>query len=115
DARVLRRLLRQSRRYSAHLFGLFFLELVSAPLALLAPLPLKIAVDSVLGTRPLPGFLREHLPSVATRSPTGILVMAALLVVLIAILQHAKALASWVLATYTGERLVLDFRSQLVR
>ena len=42
--------------------GLFLLSLLSTPLALLAPLPLKIVVDSVIGSEPLPGFLLTLLP-----------------------------------------------------
>ena len=52
-----RRLLRQARPYWAHIAGILLLGLLSTPLALLTPLPLKIAVDSVLGSQPLPDFL----------------------------------------------------------
>jgi ATP-binding cassette, subfamily B, bacterial len=34
------------------------LSLISTPVALLTPLPLKIVVDSVLGDKPLPGFMQ---------------------------------------------------------
>ena len=43
------RLLRQARPYWLHIAGILLLDLLSTPLALLTPLPLKIAVDSVLG------------------------------------------------------------------
>jgi hypothetical protein len=36
--------------------------MLAAPFALLLPLPLKIAVDSVIGARPLLGFLAVVLP-----------------------------------------------------
>jgi ATP-binding cassette, subfamily B, bacterial len=108
-----RRLLRRARSYWPHIGGLFLIGLLSSPLALLTPLPLKLAVDSVLGTQPLPGFLEALLPAAATRSHA--LALAAGLVVAIGLLVHVQALASWLLQTYTGEKLVLEFRSQLFR
>ena len=58
-ANMVRRLLRQARPYGKHIAALFVLDLLGAPLALLLPLPLKIAIDGVLGPRPLPGFLGQ--------------------------------------------------------
>lgn len=57
DFALFRRLLSQARPYWLHIGGVFLLNLLSIPLALLTPLPLKIAVDSVIGSQPLPGFL----------------------------------------------------------
>jgi len=58
-----RRLLRQARPYWPHLGGLFLLSLLVSPLALLTPLPLKMAVDSVVGShRQIPGPLAALLP-----------------------------------------------------
>ncbi len=112
DLALYRRLLRQARPYWLHFGGILALSLLAPPLALLTPLPLKIAVDSVIGSHPLPGILGAMLPT-ATRSPTAALLLAAGLAVTIALLVHLQALGSWLLQTYTGERLVLDFRSRL--
>ena len=57
------RVLLQARRCWPHLAGIAFLSLLSMPLTLLYPLPLKIAVDSVLGQQPLPNFLVRFLPT----------------------------------------------------
>jgi ATP-binding cassette subfamily B protein len=113
DLALCRRLLRQARPYWPHLGGILALSLVAPPLALLVPLPLQIAVDSVIGSHPLPGVLDALLPDAATRSPSAALFLAAGLAVVVALLVHAQALGSWLLHTYTGERLVLDFRGQL--
>jgi ATP-binding cassette subfamily B protein len=78
-------------------------------------LPLKIAVDSVLGTEPLPAILNPLLPAVATSSKTAIFIFALALLVVVALLEQLKILAEWILHTYTGEKLVLDFRSMLFR
>ena len=112
DLMLYRRLVRQARPFWPHLGGILALSLLVPPLALLTPLPLKIAVDSVIGSHPLPGALVAVLPA-ATRSATAALLLAAGLAVAVALLVHLQALGSWLLQTYTGERLALDFRGQL--
>ena len=113
DLALYRRLLGQARAYWLHLAGMFLLGLMSAPLALLTPLPLKIAVDSVVGSRPLPGFL-DALPLAGpSRSGTAVLVLAAVLVVVVAVLSQLQELGGSLLRAYTGERLVLGFRERL--
>ena len=42
--------------------------MLAAPLALLTPVPLAIAVDSVIGSQPLPGFLDAIVPSGARQT-----------------------------------------------
>src|SRR2546422_7123363 len=68
-----RRLLRQARPYWLHLAGLFGIGLLASPLALLDPVPLKIVFDSVLGSHPLPVFVRVVLPSAVLGSAGGLL------------------------------------------
>ena len=110
-----RRLLQQARPYWPHIAGIFLLSLLSPPLMLLTPLPLKIVVDSVIGADPVPGFLAALLPAAATRSRATVLVTAALLLVAITLLMCLRGLGSWLLETYTGEKLVLEFRRELFR
>jgi ATP-binding cassette subfamily B protein len=106
------RILRQSRPCWPHLAGIAALSLLSMPLTLLYPLPLKIAVDSVLGQQPLPTFLVHFLPPMRP-GPVAIGFAVALLLA-IALLANLQALASWYLQTYTGEKLVWDFRAELL-
>jgi len=115
DFGLYRRLARQARSSWPHISALFLVGLLASPLALLTPLPLKIAVDSVLGSRPLPGFLDVVVPTAVTRSPTLLLVCVAALAVLIALLSSQQALASKYLTAVAGERLVLDFRARIFR
>jgi ATP-binding cassette subfamily B protein len=84
---------------------------LSLPLALLFPLPLKLVVDSVLGSQPLPAWLlRLHAFSVRSTA-----LQASICVLLeIAVLVSVQGLASWWLQTYTGEKLVWDFRARLL-
>src|SRR2546423_7005908 len=88
------RLARQARSSWTSIALLFLVGLLATPLALLTPLPLKIAVDSVLGSRPLPHFLDALVPAAVTRTSSRLLVFAAALTLLIALLSQLQALAS---------------------
>jgi ATP-binding cassette, subfamily B, bacterial len=115
DFILYRRLIGQARPYWPHIVGVFLISLLSSFLTLLTPLPLKIAIDSVIGSHPIPGHLDALLPAAVTRSDTALLVLAAGLSVAIALLGQLQELGGSLLRTYTGERLVLDFRAHLLR
>src|SRR5207247_7102653 len=109
------RLWQEVRPYWPHLVMVFLLGLLSAPLALLAPLPLKIAVDSVIGSHPLPAFLAAWLPQSLTQSPNAILLLAVLLLVGVTVAAESRDLVSQWLAAYTGEKLLSSVRAKLFR
>jgi len=115
DLALYRRLLRQARPYWLHLAALFGIGLIASPVALLNPVPLKIVVDSVLGTRPLPRLLGSILPASLTQSAETILGLAIALLLLVAVVNQLQSLANKYMQTYVGERLVLGFRAQLVQ
>src|SRR6266550_1559730 len=115
DAALYQRLLRQARPYWLHLAGLFAIGVVASPIALLNPVPLKIVVDSVLGSRPLPAYVQAIVPTAAMRSPSTLLAVAIGLLIVVAVLAQLQALANKFVQAYVGERLVLGFRSQLVQ
>src|SRR5438552_18965220 len=108
-------MLRQARPYWPHIATTLLLSLLATPLALLAPLPLKIAVDSVIGSHPVPQFLEALLPADATHSKTAVLVLAAGLLVALALLSQLQGVGNSLMRTYTGEKLVLAFRALLFR
>jgi ATP-binding cassette, subfamily B, bacterial len=110
-----RRLLHQVWPYWPYIAGIFLLDLVAMPLALLGPVPLKIAVDTVVGSQPLPPLLRGLLPAPETHAKLLLLGVAAGLLVCIVFLTHLQALGSYVLRTHTGEWLTLHFRALLFR
>lgn len=110
-----RRLMLEARPYWLHISGLFGLSLLSSVFALLTPLPLMIAVDSVVGSHPLPGFVAVFVPASVAQSQTGVLLVAAGLFVLISLLKQLQQFGNLVLSTYAGERLLLEFRSRLFR
>jgi ATP-binding cassette subfamily B protein len=110
-----RRLLLQAKPYWLHVAGTLVLNVSSAPLALLVPLPMKLAVDSVLGSEPIPEFLRALAPQSIQTSSTALLIFIAAFMLAIAFLRQIQGVLSWVLYTYTGEKLLQDFRAKLFR
>lgn len=106
------RVLWQCRRCWRHLAGITLLSVLSLPLTLLYPLPLKIAVDSALGQQPLPHFLQSWLPR--SHSHAVALGFAVGLLIAISLVVNLQSFASWWLQTYTGEKLVWDFRAELL-
>jgi ATP-binding cassette, subfamily B, bacterial len=109
--RMSRRILRQIGPFWPQILLLLVVDLLATPLLLLTPIPLKIAVDSVIGSHPLPGFVPDSIVS----STIALLVVVAVLQVLVVLLSELQSLVSYVLQTRTGERLTLDFRGKLFR
>jgi ATP-binding cassette subfamily B protein len=107
--------LEQARPYRLHVAALMGLGLLAAPLGLLAAVPLKVAVDSVIGPHPLPGPLATVLPDGTPPGSAAALAAVAGLLVLIAVLAQLLNFGSTLLRSYTGEKLVLDFRARLFR
>jgi ATP-binding cassette subfamily B protein len=108
-----KRLLLEARPCWPHIFGLFASSLLSTPLALLTPLPLKLVVDNVVGTHPLPSFLRMLGLDGVLPDPESVLLFAAGLTIALALLTGLQTLANQMLRTQAGERLTLSFRAKL--
>jgi len=115
DFVIFRRLLLEARPYWGHILLIFGVSLLATPLALLIPLPLKLVVDSVLGDKPLPGFLTAITPDFMHGTSGHILVLAASLAILVSLSRQFQGLANSYLQAYTGENLVRAFRAKLFR
>jgi ATP-binding cassette subfamily B protein len=115
DVALLWRLAKECRRYWIHILGVLLISLAATPIFLLTPIPLKIAVDSVLKDLPLPAILQDNLPAFFSSSGFWLLVVATLLQVMISLLSQAQSLVSNLLSTYAGERMSLDLRSRMFR
>jgi ATP-binding cassette subfamily B protein len=106
DWTILKRMTVQARPYWLHVAGIFLLSVLAAPVALLAPLPLKIVIDNLIGSRPVPSFIphavQPHLLGFAVAMLVGV-----------AILTYIQGSGTWLLQTYAGEGMVLDFRARL--
>lgn len=111
---VVGRILHEIRPYYLRITGLLSLNLFATPLVLLTPIPLKLAVDSVVGTDPVPGFIDAIVPDFLTSSPERILLFAALLQIAVVVLTQLHSLATYVAHTHTGERVTLDLRARLL-
>jgi ATP-binding cassette subfamily B protein len=110
-----RRLFLEVRPYCLHIGAILLVTLLAPPLALLIPLPLKIAVDSVIGSHAIPAFLQPVIPQAIIGSPDGMLTFVIVLTMLVALLSGLQRVASTWLRTYTGEKLTLAFRNKLFR
>jgi ATP-binding cassette subfamily B protein len=97
------------------LAALFVLSLVAPAIKLLSPLPLKIVVDSVIGSHPLPGWLAPWWMVDGPPSRTTALAFAAGLLILVALLGQLLGFTSSQLSTVTGERLMRELRALLFR
>jgi ATP-binding cassette subfamily B protein len=113
DLLLSKRLIKQAKPYWPHLFVLLIISLVSSPLALLGPLPLKIAVDSVVGNHPLPSAIDFWTPDWFTKSDYRLLILASTILVLVVIFNQLQGLGQHILSTKVGEGLKTSFRSSL--
>jgi hypothetical protein len=89
-----RQLLRQSRPYWPHVLGIVLLGLLSAPLALLTPFPLKIAFGSVLSSQPLPAFVGVLMPAGVAESASALFALTVGLRVAIPLFSQLQAPAT---------------------
>lgn len=115
DIALLRRLFLQAKPQWAHLFAILVLDLLATPLALLVPVPLMLAVDNILGDKPLPPIIATVLPEIVAMSAGYMLALVVAMVVLIALLNQAQQFATWLMQTYVGEKLSLEFRALLLQ
>ena len=113
DLTVYRRLLRQARPCWPHLGAYFLLSALSTPLVLLTPLPLKVAVDSLVGAGPVTLPFAPPAPVGAARSDGSTFVLTCGLLVAVALLSQLQGLGRALLRAYTAERLVQGFRMRL--
>jgi ATP-binding cassette, subfamily B, bacterial len=111
DIVIYRWLLAELRPYWRSIAGILVLSFAVTPLSLLTPLPLKISVDTVIGSQPVPEFLAPLLPAAASK--TAVLIAAGALFVVVSLLTYGLALGVALLRTYTGEKLTLAFRAKL--
>jgi len=113
DLGLYRRILSQARPFWGHIAAIFLLSLLATPLALLVPVPLKIVVDHVIGSEPLPQLLSVWVPEAVAASPASLLWVAFAMLLAVALMSQLQSLVGGLLRTYTAEKLTLDFRSRL--
>ena len=94
---IYRRIYRQIRPHRLHILCILLLSLLGTPLALLTPLPLKIAVDSVIGTQPLPSFIEILLPFGPPHSKLVLLLVTVGLLLSVALLSQLQGFCVWLI------------------
>lgn len=107
---ITKRILLYARPYWTHIIGLFLLGLLATPLALLKPYVMKVLIDSGFGSQPLPYFIRMFFPDDFTYTFNSIVAITVTMAVLIALIDNIYSFISWVWSSFTGEKLVLNFR-----
>lgn len=115
DLALLTRILGVAKPLWLPLTGLLVLDLLTAPITLLMPVPVKIAVDSVLGVAPLPAFLAVLLPASWQSSKGSLLGIAIVMVIVVALLQQLCHLGASLLRFYCSDHLTLLLRGTLFR
>ncbi|WP_176736637.1 ABC transporter ATP-binding protein [Oligoflexus tunisiensis] len=106
----MKRLLSLTRPYWKYYGALFFLSFLSAPLALLAPLPLSLVADFVVGSRPVEGSWLAQLPFSIGTSPETLLLIALFIMIFTTLLQQLDSYGNWLLQTYLGEKVSIDIK-----
>jgi ATP-binding cassette subfamily B protein len=110
---IWRRAFHQVKPFHRHLLGILMLDLLATPLGLLVPVPLKIAVDSVIGTAPLPAIVVVWVPEFVAGSKLNLLIFAVGMQISVVLLMQLQSLSGYSLRTKVGEKMTLDFRARL--
>src|SRR5437016_13042891 len=113
--RMLRRLLSELRPYMLSILFVFAISLTAIPLALVSPLPIKIIVDNVIGTRPLPGYLRIITTDSSQVSAQALVVIAIGILVVGTVLTNGQQLLNVWATNKVGNRITLETRARLFR
>src|SRR6266700_1793191 len=110
---LLRRAFEDLRPYLWPLVVLLVISLLAVPIALIFPLPIKLLVDSVLGSQPLPGYLTIFIGS--QLSKTLALWLAISILMAAAVLTYLQNLVNVWYSNKIGNRMTLDVRTRLFR
>ena len=113
DLTLFRRVLKQVKPFWPYFAAIFLLDLLTTPLTLLVPVPLKIAVDSVIGATPLPKIIDPVVPEFIVNSKHSLLIFAVVMQVLIVLFIQLRGLLDYFLRTKAGEHMTLNFRARL--
>jgi ATP-binding cassette subfamily B protein len=111
---VYRRMLAEARPYWGHVFAVLLMNLLSTPLKLLLPVPLAIAIDSVVLGKPVTPLLDATSNLLGVHGNNGLLFFACALLVTFTLMAYLNGLGIWIITTYTRENLLLGFRSKLL-
>jgi ABC-type multidrug transport system fused ATPase/permease subunit len=96
------------------LLALFALNLVATPiLNLMLPVPLRIAVDNLVGDVTLPPFLAWAMPYHLRESQPNLLWFAVILSFVVVLVRLLTNHFQWLLSERIGNQMVLELKSKL--
>jgi len=110
---MLKRAFEDLRPYLWPIVVLLIISLTAVPITLIFPLPIKLLVDSVLGSQPLPGYLTVFVGSQLSKSLT--LWLAITILMGTAVLTYLQNLVNVWYTNKVGNRMTLDVRARLFR
>ncbi len=112
---MLRRVFADLRPYLSPIFVLLLLSLSAIPITLITPLPIKLMVDTVLGSKPLSGYLTLLAPGGSQVSKDYVLWLAIGILLGATVLTYVQNLLNVWLSSKIGNRMTLDVRARLFR
>src|SRR2546428_1621420 len=110
---MLKRAFEDLRPYLWPIIVLLIISLMAVPITLIFPLPIKLLVDSVLGSKPLPGYLTFFVGSQVSTSLALWLAISILMAA--AVLTSLQTLVNVWYSNKVGNRMTLDVRTRLFR
>ena len=110
---MLKRAFEDLRPYLWPIVVLLIVSLTAVPITLIFPLPIKLLVDSVLGSQPLPGYLTVFVGSQLSKSLT--LWLAITILMGTAVLTYLQNLVNVWYTNKVGNRMTLDESARLFR
>ena len=102
------------RPYKARVLTITALSLTELGLVALAPWPLKVVVDNVLGDRPLPDAIVGVLPAVVNESAVLLLAVVVVAGLLLQMANQVVRLVDTQMQVDMGQRIVYDLRAKLL-
>jgi ATP-binding cassette, subfamily B, bacterial len=108
------RALREVREFYPAVALALLLGLLRMPLTLLAPVPLQVVVDHVIGRRPFPPWL-VSLPVFHDIQPTALLAASVGVFAVVIFANFFHVALEWGLRQAVGQRITNHFRSRLLR
>src|SRR6266849_4189102 len=110
---TLKRAFEDLRPYFWPIIVLLIVSLLAVPITLIFPLPIKILVDSVLGSQSLPGYVTVFVGSQVSK--TLALWLAISILMGTAVLTYLQNLVNVWYSNKVGNRMTLDVRARLFR
>src|SRR6266567_4122713 len=110
---MLKRAFEDLRPYLWPIVVLLIISLIAVPITLIVPLPIKLLVDGVLGSQPLPGYLTVFVGSQLSKSLT--LWLAIIILMGTAVVTYLQNLVNIWYTNKVGNRMTLDVRARLFR